>query len=142
MSSIILSIEKYEDSTTTFHDGYYIKISNNGYVHVSMSNSQNCCEHWCVSALKNKQNFDKKLNELIGKKIIDIKMDRPDDVDINEDGDEASIVNIKIILENDDVPFIICLYNQHNGFYAHQCLIDWNITIDERKFLYCENINV
>ena len=141
MSSVISSIEKIYDDLIG-REGYRIQTTNKGYIHINISNSQNCCESWYTNALKNKQNVDGVLDEMIGKKIVDIQKS---DVTVDEDTgyDEfAYFVNITITFENDEFPLIICLYNQHNGFYRHECMLDWNVTIDKKSFVLCETVYI
>jgi hypothetical protein len=133
---IISSIEKY-DNNISYCQGYKIETSS-GYININISTIQDCCEQWCISSSKNNKNYDNNFNELIGKKIVNIQTENTRKEDNFSDKFE-SILYVKITLEEDPYPFVICLYNQHNGFYSHNCLLDWNFMIGDVAYQYCDN---
>lgn len=128
MKSIVESIDIFNDNSNlhTKFDGYTIRIKHGDKldaINVKISNGQKCCEDWNVySSLS-----DKNINNIIGSEILDISYIKPNDIDICDEDESAEIiVAIKYKLNNIDDEFKIYLYNHHNGYYSHECILNWN----------------
>lgn len=48
--------------------------------------------------------------------------------------EDGSIIYISILLEGEeDTPLIITCWNCHNGYYPHDCIINWDLNINGIK---------
>lgn len=148
---VILSIEELNDE---FEIGYLIKTTGGGEMKIKMSNGSLCCETYYVGVLHNKQNVHSQLEQWNGKNITNIKIspkqgrvfrnedyedndeyaeeienddvvDEPKDENGIEDDCDARYRTVSIYTENDELPLVIYLYNCHNSFYSHRCIIKW-----------------
>jgi hypothetical protein len=73
------------------------------------------------------------LNELIGAEITNIYIVTANDLDTDMDRDEyyLSLSYIRIDIEfNNRNNLSVFLCNDHNGYYPHDCVINWSVYIN------------
>jgi hypothetical protein len=106
--NIIQHIETFDD--TGYWMGYKIIMSDpNKNITFKIENSGYCCEKWGIHT-------ENKLDKFIGAKYYSIKIGN-----IKIDGDDMSIIDITINTNRGNI--VLQLYNQHNGYYAHDVFI-------------------
>lgn len=113
MTTIVSIVSNIEDL------GYWVHTSNGGYIRVSMSKWQKCCEKYGVYAMKNQQNVKDSLHDYIGKDIVDIVVSPVPDCSYE------SSRWVEIYLKDDPDPLMLYVYNEHNGYYEHECHFEW-----------------
>lgn len=137
--SIIESIEKLDDD---FELGYLVKTTGDGEIKVIIDNYPLSCEVYYANAMHKNHNVDTRLKDWNGQKITNVvispkkgriyeheedKNDNDNDEGYLDEEDEEDIDaryrTVSIYTENDESPLVIYLYNSHNGFYPHRCLI-------------------
>lgn len=116
MSSILQSIKKIDNN---FKIGYFLQTDQGGFIQVTMSNTQESREYYQVFALKNNKSIVSEFSQLIGKIITDIQIQPI----ISKNGIYVKTRHVEITFKFDPVPLILCLYNEHNGYYTHECCI-------------------
>ncbi len=136
MKSIVQSIDIFRNNTK--FDGYTIR-TNNGSINIKIGSDKLCCEEWYIFASKN----DDKITNIIGAEIIDISYKKYQFNNFLDTDSKYGIkVNIKYKLNNMKKKLYIYMYNIHNGFYSHECIINWNIYINNKlnSFSIIENL--
>lgn len=131
MTTIIDSVEIFQGETNiTGFAGYTFKTNNDGVINIKISNHTKCCEKWSAYASVS----DESLKQLLlGAEITNIYIvEYPYIYTGDDEGDywENYRDYIEIMIElsdRDSVKFT--LKNEHNGYYAHDCVINWNISI-------------
>jgi len=118
--AIIKEVKKIDDKKEW--DKYVIIFENPKYNFLfSMSNKPICCEVFYLSSIPNENNLDK----FKGAKINDIN------IEINRDfGKYKDENNINITIKTSVGDFIMVASNEHNGYYPHDCYINWNIPLN------------
>jgi hypothetical protein len=159
--SIITDIEinrKDLSNNASFRfDGYKFTINNNKkeFINIKMENEQDCYEEWYISS----KYQDDQMKKFIGAEIIDISyIIQKNIIDEGErfikvfitladaGTEEASSKRSKTSkrktkskknktfktskISKNIIP--IELYNQHNGYYPHECILSWNLYIDNK----------
>lgn len=150
--SIIKSIDIINDDCKL---GYEIKTTGGGIISITMSNGSLCCETYYAGVLFEKQNVEARLNEWVGKTVSNIYVSEKQGfvyrLQTYKDNDEyaedeelaiekANITENEFDLEDDidaryrtvsvytedcETPLVFYLYNCHNSFYPHRCIIRW-----------------
>lgn len=126
MACLITDIHAFDDENEYL--GYRVETTN-GYVRVKIGNSACCCEDWGVNLSRtlNGSNITN-MTSLIGTTIVGIHHY------VHYDENERnSYVYVQINLTEDEEPLIITLWTESNGHYPHDCILDWDITIDGNK---------
>ena len=154
MNNIITSIECINHRRMEEDLGYLIKTTHDGYIRVLIDNNQRCCETFGVYVMKNQINVKKNLKSFVGKEIVRIvvsplKKQEEDDEEEEEDDNEEEEDNdvydeddqtrwVEIYLKDDPDPLMLYLYNQHNGYYPHDCSIEWKgQVVPDENLLFC-----
>jgi len=105
---------------------YFIKTSNGGYITVQIENYVYCCEVFGVYAMKNGKNVNDSLDDFVGKEIVNIVVSKETEIEIEKTIVEMSYIRwVEIYMKEDPLPLMLYLYNDHNGFYSHDCTIEW-----------------
>lgn len=144
MTCSIETINYIDDSYE--YMGFVITTTNGGTIRVKVSNSPQCCETWGIKMSRGYL-FREPMNtyeSLIGKNIVDIKYWEPTNIEMqNEDeaGDSNAIclesgggmIYVSISLENEEIPVILTAWTAHNGYYPHDCIINWDLNIDGKN---------
>jgi hypothetical protein len=122
--SIIESIDLFEYSK---FDGFKISTSS-GPINIKICNDTQCCEKWGISASLSGQELD----DLCGATITNITYLNNERECYTED-DSPDTVRLNVIIEYSlngvDDSFTIYLKNEHNGYYPHQCVLNWEVYI-------------
>jgi hypothetical protein len=140
---------------------YRVKTTNHGHIHIRMSKHPKYCEEFYTYSKKGDILFDTQLDELLGKNIskieytivnagdttfaisrtLSIKIHLEDETDpwviCLYNGHKSRTKSIKTYLEDDTDPWAICLYSGHNGYYPHDCMLDWNVVIAGERVKCC-----
>jgi hypothetical protein len=109
------------------YDGYKIHTFDGGYINVKMYNQQNCCENWSISSVIR----DDQLDQLQGDTITDIKIAESS----TEDDDKyhgRDTYTLKVTITTDQSVFEIVMMNDHNGYYSHECIINYDIMLPNK----------
>jgi hypothetical protein len=126
MTSIIESIDIFKNETNyTGFEGYTFN-TNTGPINIKISSDQYCCENWSTYTSIE----DEKLLDLIGAEIINIYYADYYDYEIDNPEINTIEVVIEYKLNNIDDKIKIYLCNEHNGYYSHECIINWKIYIN------------
>ncbi len=122
---IILEINEVKDycdtNPYTKYDGFEIKTSQQT-VKLLVENVQSCCEDF-NTIISPKVSF----YSFVGSEIINVKYSNKKDFEefpsmIRNDSD-TQYVTIEIMTSNG--PFYLIGYNHHNGYYSHECIVEW-----------------
>ena len=118
----IVSIDKKDADS-----GYTVHTSNGGYIRVSISRWQQCCEKFGAYVMHNQQNVENSLHDYLGKEIMNIEVSPIPDYSYE------SCRWVEIHLKDDPDPLMLYVYNEHNGAYDHECQFEWKgqVTPDE-----------
>jgi hypothetical protein len=129
-NSIIDNVEVINDhgKRGSQYQGYRFNMRKRGeYIIVKMDNRQNCCEDWSIFSNVVGDNF----SSFIGREIISIEY-KPNDKK-KSDNKEMNRALLKIVTldnaSNKKRTIKIVLENEHNGYYAHEYIVHWNLTI-------------
>jgi len=123
----ITSISKNPDNCEHGINRYCIETIRNGCIQINMNSESQCCETFYSYSIQNGVLLDDKLQTLVGKNIVGISAEKV-----------LSEYKIHIMLEENDSPFTIVLYNSHNGYYTHDCMFDWSLPFEDTHVKCCE----
>jgi hypothetical protein len=113
--SIIEDIEVFRGKPYKY-DGYKFYLSKDRYIIVKMCNQQNCCENWSIASTVS----DAHILDFIGSKIQNIEMsEKQSEVDY-----ESLNESFVTITTNKGVISIV-MSNAHNGYYAHEFIVNY-----------------
>lgn len=132
--SIITDIEKRDGtSNITKYDGYSIKFDNNNYLQFKINNERCSGEEWNVWS-----EDDRQLNKFVGSTIIGISVKV-----INEKKEYGyTECCITFTIKTNKGFLKLFIFNQHNGYYSHECIIDYNIIIDGKHHKKYKSFNI
>jgi hypothetical protein len=145
-SSVITKIEKkeYYDEfivwdPSTYYDGYGITFDNNNdkYIKFKICNGQKCCERWKIWSKS-----DDNLQEFIGAEIKNIQYTTIINDALNCIRSDYDVITLKLTIETNKGELILMMYNSHNGYYSHECIIDYNLTIDNKETKYYKSFDI
>lgn len=125
----IIKIKKHNNK----YIGYEFFLENKNNILLLIENIDLCCEEYCafMHCVKKIDDFEKILNgikcnktdvKLVNKNIIGCKYFES----CNTEKVDRDNNKIGVILEFEDVYCIVGLMNEHNGFYAHKVIVEYN----------------
>lgn len=135
MSIEIVSIEKHgvidniksQDPLENRWIGYKILMNDpTKNIDLKMDNTKWCCEQFGIytninNFCKNQSNNSANdISHFIGAKYLDVIIRKIE----KEDNIYTTTCKINITVKTDKGNITFCLYNDHNGYYKHQCVID------------------
>ena len=123
VKSKITSIERINNNQIERGLGYLIHTTHGGYIRVVMDKQKTCCEKFGVYVMKGETNMKKALDQFIGKEIVRVLVSPLKKK--RYDGNEDQARWVELYLKDDSDPLMLYVYNQHNGYYPHDCSIEW-----------------
>ena len=122
---VIIEDTTWSEGNWSGYDGYRIVCDDGKDVKMGISNDQNCCENW--GYLTSEDDLQKYVGaELLSVKVVDEALNVETCPDVYEGG--VTFINV----ETSKGMFQFVAYNEHNGYYSHDCvLIENGVSIHE-----------
>lgn len=119
----IQAIDNYE--CTNRYGGYQIELNDNTKIILGMDDSQHCCENYGYFFSNDNLEF------FIGAEVLDVLVvdEQLITIPIKEYQGDAIFVNV----ETDRGTLQFTAYNEHNGYYGHEVVVEFKGT---RKEMY------
>lgn len=117
MSKIVLIEDtSWSEGSWNGYDGYRIVCDDGKDIKMGISNGQNCCENW--GYLTSEDNLQQYVGaELLSVKVVDEALNVETCPDVYEGG--VTFINV----ETSKGMFQFVAYNEHNGYYSHDCVL-------------------
>jgi len=104
-------------------------VTDKQHMNFKISNYTSCCEDYGITVLINERervindskDIDDFKDDLIGQKVLCVKHYHDGVRDFRDAGDEANFE-----IKTTDKEIIISLWNEHNGYYPHDYVVNWN----------------
>ncbi len=109
--------DRRRDNTGTY-DGYDV-VTSKRTLFLGISNSQQCCERWGYLTTPDDP------NEFVGAELIAVNLfgesisGKREQVNFESEDTNAEFINV----ETDRGTLQFALYNYHNGYYGHTCVV-------------------
>ena len=117
MSKIVLIEEtEWKEGSWSGYDGYRIVCDDGKDIKMGISNGQSCCENW--GYLTSEDDLQQYVGaELLGVKVVDEALNVSTCPEVYEGG--ITFINV----ETSKGMFQFVAYNEHNGYYSHDCVL-------------------
>jgi len=152
---MLLVIIKMCEVLSIDHGSCYVefKFNDNYKINVKISEIANCCEVFGLYIMCNEKSVDD-IDKYVGKELVNLDMIFNYD-NFNFDVVQKNIDKInkeisfdlkdkvmshnpifRLYFRGDKYPLDIILYNEHNGYYSHDCYVEIDIVINEYLLKY------